>query len=253
MHLFLAAAIGLAFVGLVVGIRQGSPVYEPRQREVRDPDDHPHAVPATAYLDFDRRKLGPNAEWRSRISDLHQPEANLFAPPPRRSVEGRRAVLDARAQRRAFDGAPPVVPHPIDQMTTTGCIACHGQGLRIGDLVATKMSHAFMANCTQCHVEQNSPDLADLPTARNAFTGLEATLGGQRAWPGAPPTIPHTTLLRENCMACHGLTGPEPIRTTHPWQTNCLQCHAPSAVLDQAVFDSAPLFLESLIRPTDRK
>lgn len=253
MHLFLAAVIGLAFVGLIVGIRQGSPVSHATPRELRDPDDHPDAVPATAYRDFDRRKVGPNADWRSKLSDLKQPDVNLFAPLPPQTAEARKAVIEARAQRRAFDGAPPVVPHPIDQMTTTGCIACHGQGLRIGDRVAAKMSHAFMANCTQCHVEQQSPHLPDLPTADNSFIGLAAPLGGERAWPGAPPTIPHTTRLRENCIACHGPTGPAPIRTTHPWRFNCLQCHAPSAALDQATFDPVPSFIESLVRPADRK
>lgn len=238
MHLFLAGVIALAFVGLFVGIRQGTPAPSPGQRP---PDraatsaDDSDAIPAMAYLDFDRRAVGPNREWRSVLSDLDQPDEDMFAY-PHRTEAGRRAVLAARAERRAFDGAPPVVPHPIDQMSSTSCMACHGEGLRIGELRASKMSHQYMPNCTQCHVEQRSPDLPDLETARNTFAGFEAPLGGERAWHGAPPTIPHTTFMRENCMACHGQTGPEPIRTTHPWQTNCLQCHAPSAVLDQGVY-----------------
>jgi nitrate reductase (cytochrome), electron transfer subunit len=58
--------------------------------------------------------------------------------------------------------------------------------------------------------------------------------------------VPHPIFMRENCLSCHGAAGPEPIRTTHPWQTNCLQCHAPSAVLDQIVRDDRPSLLSGV-------
>lgn len=235
VHLMLVVVIAIAFVGLVVGMRQVRPVHEAPDHFVYTERHDPDAIPATSYSNFDRRVAGPNSQWRSILSDLDQPESD--APEyAHRTEAGRRAVLTSRAQRRAFDGAPPVVPHPIDQMNSASCMACHSAGMNIAGVVAPAMSHEFMPNCTQCHVEMRSPDLSDLATARNTFSGLEAPLGGSRAWDGAPPTIPHSTFMRENCMACHGPQGPEPIRTTHPWQTNCLQCHAPSAVLNQGVY-----------------
>lgn len=250
-QLFLAAVIGLAFVGFVVGIRQGSIVYSPAEidRVWPAPPD-PGAVPATGYAEFDRRRYGPNRDWRSMLTDLEQPVIDLFAP-VYWTEEQRRELLAARAERRAYDGAPPVVPHPIDQMSAASCMACHATGMFIADTYAPAMSHVYMPNCTQCHVEQRSPDLPAYLPVRNTFEGLEAPVAGERAWPGAPPTIPHPTFLRSNCMACHGPTGHEPIRTTHPWRANCMQCHAPSAVLDQAVFDSAPDFLHLLEQDGD--
>jgi len=238
VHLLLCVVIALAFVGFVVGIRQGTPTAEYAPPSAHAAERHSDAVLATDYASFDRRRHGPNRDWFTSLAMLH----DLEPPDPAdadRSDAARHAVLAARASRRAFDGAPPVVPHPIDQMTTAACMACHGpEGRSIGQgVVAPAMSHAFMANCTQCHVEMESVDLAPFVLAENSFEGRDAPFGGSRAWTGAPPVIPHTLFMRENCMSCHGPTGPDPIRTTHPWQVNCTQCHAPSAVLDQAAID----------------
>lgn len=242
VHLMLAAVIALAFVGFFVGIRQGtpSPTFEPRHIIV--PEEFADALPAMSYAEFDRRKHGPNAGWKSSFIQLQQPETDLLADPGRRE-ENRQAFFAARADRRAFDGAPPVVPHPVDQMTSASCVACHSEGTFIGRGVrATVMSHEFMPNCTQCHVEQLQLDLGSYVFRQNIFDGLESGQG-RRAWDGAPPTVPHSVFMRENCLSCHGVSGPSPIRTTHPWQTNCLQCHAPSAVSDQFVRDDQPSML----------
>lgn len=236
-QLFLAGVIGMAFVGFFVGIRQGAPPPEPKPVVHETPEIQTDAIPATSYRDFDRRRLGPNRAWKSTFTSLAQPAIDLFAR-PERTDEGRRAALDKRASRRAFDGAPPVVPHPIDQRTTASCLVCHGDGVAIGTasagpIWAPKMSHGVLANCTQCHVEQQAAELEAMPMPPNHFAGRPAPLGGRRAWTGAPPTVPHTVFMRESCLSCHGPSGSEPIRTTHAWRTNCLQCHAPSAVLDQ--------------------
>lgn len=245
LHLSLAAVIGMAFVGFFVGLRQGAPSPEMKPIEHRAAAAHPQAIPATAYRDFDRRRLGPNREWTSTLGDLKQPAIDLFSK-PERSEEGRRETLAARSRRRAFDGAPPVVPHPIDQRSTASCLACHGDNIAIGTspqqvVRATKMSHGMLGNCTQCHVEQRAAELESLEQPGNLFAGKPAPLGGHRAWNGAPPTVPHTTFMRESCLSCHGPTGADPIRTTHAWRTNCLQCHAPSAVLDQLSFEHGPM------------
>jgi cytochrome c-type protein NapB len=100
------------------------------------------------------------------------------------------------------------------------------------------MSHSHLSNCTQCHIESSRSDLpfaAEFP--ETGFVGVYRAGPGERASPGAPPTIPHHTWMRENCTSCHGLVTRSGTRTTHPWLTNCAQCHAPSAALDQVQFE----------------
>jgi cytochrome c-type protein NapB len=70
----------------------------------------------------------------------------------------------------------------------------------------------------------------------NEFVGTKAPLKGTRAWPQAPPTMPHRTLMREDCLSCHGPQGLFGLRTPHPDRRSCTQCHVPSAELDQHLF-----------------
>lgn len=244
LHLLLACVIAVAVVGYFVGIRQGATIADPPAPPAMTPVDDSEALPARGYVEMAGRPFGANLEWKSTLASLERPRHDPLAPVERdEREEARQAVLEARASLRAFDGAPPVVPHPIDQRSSASCLACHGEGIVAGDVVAPKMSHPYMPNCTQCHVEQHAPELGPAGPVANEFVGLRSWTGGTRAWPGAPPTVPHPTFMREDCLSCHGSTGPAPIRTTHPWQQNCLQCHAPAAVLDQAVVDHDPSFL----------
>jgi cytochrome c-type protein NapB len=89
--------------------------------------------------------------------------------------------------------------------------------------------------CRQCHVFAAGDDLF----VASEFVGLEQDLRrGGRATPGAPPTIPHRTLMRENCVACHDGPGArEEIRTNHPERWRCRQCHVPVTTRD--AFSSA--------------
>ncbi len=137
------------------------------------------------------------------------------------------------------DGAPPTIPHPVEQQTDANCLACHGNGMKIGERIASRMSHALLSNCTQCHIATPSLPFA---TARESieseFVGVYRAGVGARAWTGAPPAIPHSTWMRQECASCHGLVARPGLRTTHIWRTNCTQCHAPSATLDQAAAGS---------------
>ena len=69
-----------------------------------------------------------------------------------------------------------------------------------------------------------------------------------RASSVAPPVMPHSTLMRVNCLACHGPNGYRGLRTTHPERLNCVQCHAVAAEADQ----SSPYFTgrPELVLPT---
>lgn len=153
------------------------------------------------------------------------------------------AALAMRSRNRAFNGAPPTIPHPIEQLSDASCVACHTQGIKLASLRIPQMSHNFLTNCTQCHVESAPQHMTAVQFRENSFAGLPAPDEGPRSFAGAPPQIPHSTWMRSDCMSCHGYAGLQGIRTTHPWRQNCQQCHAPSATLEQTLLASEPHFL----------
>lgn len=144
-----------------------------------------------------------------------------------------KTIAAVRAHRRAYDGAPPVIPHaPFGD-----CLVCHKAGGTpvAGIGFAPPNPHAAyseregtFARCYQCHVHQNTEALF----VATSFQGRPQDLRhGNRAHEAAPPVIPHDTFLRRDCQACH--TGPaarEELRCTHPERTRCQQCHVPSNV-----------------------
>ena len=199
------------------------------------------AVPASSYADMRQVTRQSMTKYQTSLTELQRnfdpfetitisPEQKIFA-------------LALRERNRAFNGAPPTIPHAIDQMSAESCMVCHGEGVQSETLRISKMSHEYLANCTQCHVENNPTHMAASLFRENSFVGLPAPTGGSRAFEGAPPTIPHSTWMRVDCMSCHGFAGQHGIRTTHPWRTNCQQCHAPSSTLEQVQLDSQPNFL----------
>lgn len=142
--------------------------------------------------------------------------------------------MEQRALLRAYDGAPPVIPHPITDLKVQTCRACHAEGLRAGDKVARMVSHTYLPNCTQCHVEASANGSGNEPGLANSFVGKRPSgYGGTRAWAGAPPVMPHTTFMRTNCISCHGEHGYDGWRPDHLSRTNCVQCHVPAAEFDQ--------------------
>jgi nitrate reductase (cytochrome), electron transfer subunit len=227
--LLAAVAIGLALFGFLSGIREPA---RPNRSVPSPRADRRSAPSAVAYSELPTATLRPNAVWDRSLSQLKFELPELFAPVVR-TEDMKLAALADRARNRAFDGAPPTIPHPVDVLSAASCLICHGEGLKVGDRVASKVSHAMMSNCTQCHVEQ-----AAVPV-ENTFVGVYRAGPGERASPGAPPTIPHHSWMRENCSSCHGLVTRPGTRTTHPWLTNCTQCHAASAALDQVEFSGA--------------
>ncbi len=139
-----------------------------------------------------------------------------------------KSTASVRADRRLFDGAPPVMPH---DNFGANCISCHNrQGMSVPGIgFAPPPPHSntappsAMSRCQQCHIAALSEDLF----RENSFVGLRQDLRkGERQNSLAPPVIPHQVLLRENCAACH--TGPaarEEIRCSHPERLRCAQCH----------------------------
>jgi cytochrome c-type protein NapB len=148
------------------------------------------------------------------------------------------AALKGRMQTRAFEGAPPAIPHPISQGGAAECLACHEDGFQLGTRIARPVPHAALTSCTQCHVTTQAAftltPASDAAKAATDFASASPPAYGKRAYEGAPPTLPHSTWMREECMACHGPAGAPGLRTSHPERQSCTQCHAPSAGLDQA-------------------
>ena len=155
-----------------------------------------------------------------------------------------------RAERRLYDGAPPVIPHAPLQIK---CIACHtNDGKEAPPLgFAPANPHAQTAglsstsHCQQCHVFRRQ----EAAFAESDFQGLKQQfVKADRLYAGAPPVIPHRVFMRENCNACHSGSVARPeIRCSHPLRANCRQCHVP--VLDPAAPREFPaVALSAIIR-----
>ncbi|MCC6234954.1 MAG: hypothetical protein IT580_20085 [Verrucomicrobiales bacterium] len=244
----LAMLLMVAVSGYFMGLNQTRGTHDPtagvdsdtRSLSTREGNSTPtvtgSAVPRiVAYSQLGEASLRPNANWHSTLATLAPRPAQTVAPksPKEAALERARAV-EMRRSRRAFDGAPPVIPHPIDPTSPASCRACHETGLAVRDVVAPRMSHGELGLCTQCHVPSGGsgpPSASPLPAwfADNAFHGVVSSGAGSRAWPGAPPTIPHSLQLRENCSSCHGVNGLPGLRTSHPERPLCLQCHVPES------------------------
>ena len=129
--------------------------------------------------------------------------------------------------RRAYPGAPPVVPHAVEDAEAGGktCLACHASGgwaPRFG-AYAPVVPHPELVSCRQCHV----PELTKGVFRATAWTTTAPPAIRRAALPGSPPPIPHALQMRENCVACHAGPAAVPeLRTSHPARVNCRQCHA---------------------------
>ncbi len=243
----LSMVIAVAVIGFFVGIDDGVP--QPDGFYESPIIDHEYApatdaklIPAVSYSEIAHTPMGPTKSWQATPQALPSATQDLYAK-IEPSAADKEASSQLRASRRAYNGAPPVIPHAVENTSDAACYACHSNGVAMGGMKASVMSHEFLANCLQCHAPMAPAPFRDLEAAvETTFVGLPAPQAGTRAYPGAPPTIPHSTWMRENCHACHGGNGWAGMETTHPWRTNCTQCHAPSAELDQApTVESVPM------------
>lgn len=240
-----SAVLVTAFVGYFAGVwgtRRDVDALRDRAVSRREHADAVASVAPRSYADMRTKRYGDNAIAATAafqaVANAAPPAVSggplAVAQPPISPEDRARAVAD-RASRRAYDGAPPTIPHRIDQQRGPDCLACHERGLSVATLRAPPMSHRRLDACPQCHVVSADPRLAPATPAdlENTFVGARAAASGERAWPGAPPTIPHATLMRSACTSCHGPQGRNGLRTPHPFRESCQQCHAPSAALDQ--------------------
>lgn len=156
-------------------------------------------------------------------------EANLFAAvqaaPP--DAEASTRTLESYYSRRAYPGAPPVIPHPLFDKRGIGgasCTGCHANGGFVPTFKAyTPITpHPEWSNCVSCHVPAGEG-----PRFRETdFVPATRPKTVDSALPGGPPPVPHSLDIRTNCNACHAGPGAvKEIRTPHPERQNCRQCH----------------------------
>lgn len=132
-------------------------------------------------------------------------------------------------ERRAYPGAPPIVPHVVDAETnrTQDCNVCHEKGGFTPKFNAyvPVTPHPQFGNCLQCHAQGAEPTepFVDLQWVSVRIPQLH-----RPALPGNPPPMPHAERLRESCLSCHAGPAAIPeVRTSHPERLNCQQCHVP--------------------------
>lgn len=139
--------------------------------------------------------------------------------------------LDDYYANRAYDGAPPTIPHRLISETGIGgqsCLQCHGKGGYVAqfEAFAPITPHPDYLNCKQCHVPAKTNNLF---VASN-FSRSKPKGKSRGVLDGSPPAIPHDLQIRGSCLSCHGgPSAPKEIRVTHPERVNCLQCHAPTS------------------------
>lgn len=231
IHVGAAVAVAFAATGFFAGLRAP----EMPERPVASDPHAQRAERAPSYGELREQRRGDNARMYEGAIESLSEEPFPVKPLPVATPEQRAQAVARRQVHRAYDGAPPTIPHEIDQREVPGCLTCHEKGMKLGNRVAPKISHPPYQSCTQCHVVEDSPrplaPYKDIPG--NGFVGLASAGKGERAWPGAPPTMPHPTLMRDDCASCHGPRGLPGLRTSHPERQNCQQCHGSSARLDQ--------------------
>ena len=130
--------------------------------------------------------------------------------------------------RRAFEGAPPLVPHPP---LGADCVSCHTRsGMEIeGVGAAPALPHARTpglsaeSRCQMCHVFRTTEDIF----VESDFSGFRRARSEPLPMQGSPPGIPHPLHMHEDCLSCHNGLSSRATRTTHPERSRCVQCHVP--------------------------
>lgn len=130
---FLVCVICCAVLGYFVGLNDGVPKVEnlrstglrpdssiPRTSETAVPDDSKlHA--AITYTEIPYAVMGPTQGFRSVAKTLpSQANYDLFAEITL-SPTDKEASSRQRASRRAYNGAPPIIPHAIQNTNDAAC------------------------------------------------------------------------------------------------------------------------------------
>ena len=151
-----------------------------------------------------------------------------------KTIESKKSLSDYH-KNRAYDGAPPIIPHVVlseEGIGGASCLQCHEKGGYVAqfEAFAPMTPHPQYLNCKQCHV----PAKTDKLFKSSSFTRSAPPTTGNTALMGSPPIIPHSLQLRNNCLSCHGgPSAPKEIRVSHPERVNCRQCHAAASPVQE--------------------
>ncbi len=238
---FAGAVLAIALVGFVTGTHSRPT----RAGYYRESEVKGAVAAAPAYREIPNRRWSANAGmYDEQVPALALSLPTLGEPVAPPTAADRAAAIAERSRVRAYAGAPPTIPHAIDERGLPGCLSCHGKGAVAAGRMAPMMSHAVLQNCVQCHVPGVVREgLKESMTVENTFVGL-VPHPGKRAWTGAPPTMPHPSFMRERCDSCHGVGAWAGLRTPHLDRSNCQQCHAPSALWEQFTSVGGPIGFE---------
>jgi cytochrome c-type protein NapB len=233
-NLLIVAAVATAVVGFFTGMH-GTP--EPVGYRSAGTDPVSSAKPAPKQRDMESMRYADRRAAQSlALVALGRPERGVNDPVAL-DASAYAADVAKRALGRAYDGAPPTIPHAVDQSGAPACLACHAEGLTVEGKLARPISHEPYPHCLQCHTAREGPPprferLPPSVSEESAFVGLRSPGPGARAWAGAPPQMPHRSFMRERCAACHGVHS-EGVASSHPARQSCTQCHTPAASFDQ--------------------
>ncbi len=130
-----------------------------------------------------------------------------------------------RQDLRLYEGAPPVIPHPIEEYGRDDCLACHLDGDAVDEQSgrsAQVTPHPEQINCRQCHLARLTNDVF----VASLGEGLKPRIVEAPLNPMGPPYIPHRLQDRNDCRACHlGQAAADVIVPEHGDRANCRQCH----------------------------
>ena len=134
-------------------------------------------------------------------------------------------LRESRYDLRAYEGAPPIIPHGIEDLGRQSCLSCHRKGnARKFNRIAPVTPHPEQINCRQCHVPRAATGHF-VETTFNPFQIVGTTI---KSNPLGPPYIPHRLQDRQDCRSCHlSDSTPSELRPGHGDRTNCTQCHVP--------------------------
>ena len=230
LALIATASIAVALIGFLTGTNpeEYEPVTAPAPAPRAPAGDVP---PARSHAELERTPWGEGAEASGWLASRQVAAEAAAGDEAEGDLE---AAAADRAKRRAFAGAPPVIPHPVRAGGAAECVACHADGFALGGRRASIIPHARFASCTQCHAA--AAPFTVLPanaaaSVGNRFAGLRSPGNGVAAYEGAPPAVPHPTWMRDQCGSCHGPGGRAGLQTPHPERRSCLQCHPTGADL----------------------
>ena len=135
-------------------------------------------------------------------------------------------VLPPPVAPRSDPNAPPkTIPHPIGG--NPDCQICHAQASKVRPYPA---SHVGRTNdvCLACH-KPTIPVASTTPAPSTNATGSQSAAGG-------PPSVPHDTAGRTQCLGCHGSGAagvpqvPQFHKDANLGNDKCLTCHKSSVV-----------------------